>query len=165
MNIITVVVTSTGNSKQEEEVRSGICWLYKSKSHTVDLLNEHRAIANCRLQLTCLALYCHTHSSCTCDRHDLKQNWKLRKLVLLGSSILLLYLCMQWQLLLVSLSLVSRLSPRPNSPVNRETPETLAQLKQQRWWKSTQYVGKTLPIYYYHLPLWKNLLQGYEERL
>ena len=35
--------------------------------------------------------------------------------------------------------------------------ETLAQLKQQQRWRSTQYIGKTLRIYYYHVPLWSNL--------
>ena len=35
--------------------------------------------------------------------------------------------------------------------------ETSARFKQQWQWRSTQYVGKTLPIYYYHVPLWSNL--------
>ena len=39
--------------------------------------------------------------------------------------------------------------------------ETSAWLKQQWRRRRTQYVGKILPIYYYH----KKLLQGYEERL
>ena len=33
--------------------------------------------------------------------------------------------------------------------------ETSARLKQQRRWRSTQYVGKTLPFYCYHVLLWK----------
>ena len=31
--------------------------------------------------------------------------------------------------------------------------ETSARVKQQRRQRSTQYVSKTLPIYYYHVPL------------
>ena len=49
-----------------------------------------------------------------------------------------------------------------------ETSEILAQFKQQQRRRSTQYVGKTLPIYCYHvlfLFFFQKLLRGYEERL
>ena len=38
--------------------------------------------------------------------------------------------------------------------------ETSARLKQQRRRRSTQYVGKTLPIYYYHVRFEKNCYEA-----
>ena len=38
--------------------------------------------------------------------------------------------------------------------------ETSARVKQQRRRRSTQYVGKTLPIYCYHVPLSKNCYEA-----